>query len=69
MSRERRLKVQNYVLGIKDQKKKAATELYLARYAGFKIQGDGRLEFGIEDEKPRGEKCGKGSGRGSCAVM
>lgn len=40
--------MQFYVLGIEDRRKRAATELYLARYKGFEIGGDGRLGFGLE---------------------
>lgn len=35
-----------YVWGIRDPWKKAATELYLARYPGFVMRGDGRLDYG-----------------------
>lgn len=41
--------MQFYILGIKDQRKRAAAELYLARYKGFVIGVDGRLGFGTEE--------------------
>ncbi|PVH75590.1 hypothetical protein DL98DRAFT_368645, partial [Cadophora sp. DSE1049] len=49
MSRERRQAMQFYILGIRDPGKRAAAELYLARYKGFVVGVDGRLGFGTEE--------------------
>ncbi|KAG4431670.1 hypothetical protein IFR05_012853 [Cadophora sp. M221] len=49
MSRERRQVMQFYILGIADKRKRAAAELYLARYKGFVFGADGRLGFGLEE--------------------
>jgi hypothetical protein len=35
-----------YVSGIRDPWKRAAAELYLARYPGFVMRGDGKLDYG-----------------------
>ncbi|KAH7390426.1 hypothetical protein BKA64DRAFT_710977 [Cadophora sp. MPI-SDFR-AT-0126] len=51
MSRERRQAMQFYILGVRDPGKRAAAELYLARYKGFVVGVDGRLGFGIEEGK------------------
>ena len=57
------------MLGIEDPKKRAATELYLARYAGFKIRRDGRLDFGVEEDRSSVEKCERKLKLGYCVVM
>ncbi|KAH9218187.1 hypothetical protein DL95DRAFT_294087 [Leptodontidium sp. 2 PMI_412] len=49
MSRERRQLMQFYILSIADKRKRAAAELYLARYKGFVLGADGRLGFGLEE--------------------
>ncbi len=46
MTRARRQQVEVYVAGIRDPWKKACMELYLAKYPGFVMRGDGRLDFG-----------------------
>lgn len=47
MSRDRREQTQYYVLQIQDMRKRKAMELYLARYSGFVMYGDGRLDYGL----------------------
>jgi hypothetical protein len=80
MCRERRRLVEGYVRGIADPWKRAATEVYLAQYAGFVIRGDGYLDFGtggweMENEKKRegngGRKrvWGDWGGLGECVLM
>ncbi|KAK0105531.1 hypothetical protein ONS95_004109 [Cadophora gregata] len=49
MSRERRQAMQFYILGIRGPRKRAAAEVYLARYKGFVFGVDGRLGFGTEE--------------------
>ncbi|KAH7311812.1 hypothetical protein BKA65DRAFT_517616 [Rhexocercosporidium sp. MPI-PUGE-AT-0058] len=49
MSRERRQMMQFYILSIADRSKRAAAELYLARYKGFVLGPDGSLGFGLEE--------------------
>ena len=73
MTRARREQVEVYVAGIRDPWKKACTELYLARYPGFVMRGDGRLDYGTRgrDKEVRGVlkwkwDCGEIRG---CGVM
>lgn len=61
---------------IADPREKAVVELYLARYAGFVFDADGRLGFEVEDlggdESGREEDGGMAKdewGWGSCVVM
>lgn len=49
MSRDRREQLQYYVLQIQDTRKRKATEVYLARYPGFVMYGDGKLDFGLAE--------------------
>lgn len=72
MTQARRLQVEVYVAGIRDPWKKATTELYLARYPGFVMRGDGRLDFGTR----KAGQVGKGGSvkwdwraKGGCGVM
>jgi hypothetical protein len=69
MSKERRQQVQDFVLSIRDPWKRATIELYLARYPGFLLGRDGRLDYGLSegDEKIEGWITWKGWG--SCGVM
>lgn len=63
-----------YVAGIQGPWKKACTELYLARYPGFVMRGDGKLDYGT-----RGRETEVGGGYlkdkedwgvfGNCGVM
>lgn len=65
--------MQLYVVEMEDGRKRAATELYLARYKGFAMGPDGRLRFGVEMEgfkeveKPKSERGAKRVG--CCVVM
>ncbi|KAK6579469.1 hypothetical protein PZA11_008064 [Diplocarpon coronariae] len=83
MSSERRKIVYFYVLSLQDARKRAATELWLSRYKGFSMGGNGRLDFGLEIqtwngaggsgsgsvvEEPERVRRGK-LGAGRCAVM
>jgi hypothetical protein len=67
MSRERREEVEVYVNGMEDPWKKAATELYLARYPGFVMGWDGRLDLGTRELGEEGVK--DGGREGGCVVM
>lgn len=49
MSKDRREQMQYYVVQIQDLRKRKATELYLARYPGFIMYGDGRLDYGLAE--------------------
>lgn len=49
MSRERREQVMLYVMSITDVRKRAVAELYLARYPGFFLYGEGGMDFGLEE--------------------
>lgn len=49
MTRERRQAMQFYILSIADKRKRAAAELYLARYKDFVLGADGRLGFGLKE--------------------
>ena len=70
MTRARRLQIEVYVAGIRDPWKKAATELYLARYPGFVMRGDGRLDFGTRKaEQERKAGLVKWDWMGGCGVM
>jgi hypothetical protein len=74
MTRARRQQVEVYVAGIRDPWRKACAELYLARYPGFVMRGDGRLDYGTRgrDEEIGGRvlkgkwDCGE---IGGCGVM
>lgn len=48
MSRERREQAMVYVMSITDARKRAVAELYLARYPGFFLYGEGGMDFGLE---------------------
>ncbi|CZR63068.1 uncharacterized protein PAC_12965 [Phialocephala subalpina] len=49
MSKDRREQMQYYVVQIQDLRKRKATEVYLARYPGFVMYGDGRLDYGLAE--------------------
>ena len=74
MSRARRQQVEMYVSDIHDPLKKACAELYLARYPGFVMRGDGRLDFGTRGRE-REVKAGVLKGKwnwgmlGGCGIM
>lgn len=63
-----------YVAEIHDPWKKACAELYLARYPGFVMRGDGRLDFGTRGRE-REVKAGILKGKrdwsmlGGCGIM
>ncbi|KAK2624885.1 hypothetical protein QTJ16_006078 [Diplocarpon rosae] len=80
MSSERRRCVQLYVRGLADERRRAATELWLARYKGFRMGSHGRLDFGLGEMKtPDGSRSSgldaresaqrEELGRGRCGVM
>ena len=74
MSRARRQQVEIYVAGIRDPWKKSCAEFYLARYPGFVMRGDGRLDYGTwgRETEAGGRFLSRkwGLGRiGGCGVM
>ncbi|CAN5951405.1 unnamed protein product [Sphagnum jensenii] len=74
MTRERREQVEIYVAGLRDPWKRACAELYLARYPGFVMGGDGRLDYGTREEEGglKGDEGRRGwtwSRLGGCGVM
>lgn len=68
MTRRRREQVEMYVRGIRDPWKKAASELYLARYPGLVMRGDGRLDYGTRG-KDGDDRGGHLEGKWGCGVM
>jgi hypothetical protein len=70
MTRERREQVEIYVAGLRDPWKRACAELYLARYPGFVMGGDGRLDYGTrEGEGGEGRRGWTWSRLGGCGMM
>jgi hypothetical protein len=56
-----------FVMGLKDEKMRRAAEIYLARYSGFVLGGEGKLDYGAGDRfvvEQEGE-----AGKGLCVVM
>jgi hypothetical protein len=47
MSRDRRSQMQRFVKGLKDKRQRRAAELYLARYPGFVLDVEGKLDYGV----------------------
>jgi hypothetical protein len=59
MSKERRERMMFYLLGIENQRVRAATELYLAKFPGFMLDERGRLDCRLHEEaveEEQGEK-------------
>jgi hypothetical protein len=50
MSKERRERMMFYLLGIENQRVRAATELYLAKFPGFMLDERGRLDCRLHEE-------------------
>jgi hypothetical protein len=69
MSKERRERMMFYLLGIENQRLRAATELYLAKFPGFMLDDRGRLDCRLHEEvveEEQGEEWGCGK---YCVVM
>ena len=49
MSRDRREQMRLFVMGLKDERQRRAAEVYLARYPGFVLDGEGKLDYGVGD--------------------
>ena len=69
MSKERRKVLRQHVFSMRSEREKRVAELYLARFPGFMLDEDGRLDYGIggwvgEEKENGGEKR-----RGGCVVM
>jgi hypothetical protein len=68
MSRDRRKLMQRFVRRLKDKRQRHAAELYLARYPGFVLDVEGKLDYGvgtrivIEKDEPK-------IGGGCCTFM
>lgn len=71
MSRDRREQMRCFVMGLKDERQRRAAEVYLAKYAGFVLDWEGKLDFGVGDRFVVGEKeeAEKGEGKRWCVVM
>jgi hypothetical protein len=68
MSKERKEMLRQHVFSLRSERKKRVAELYLARFPGFMLDEDGRLDYGIGSwvgsvAEERDEK------RGFCIVM
>jgi hypothetical protein len=49
MSRDRRKQMLLFVIELNDENQRRAAEVYLARYPGFVLDGDGKLDYGVGD--------------------
>jgi hypothetical protein len=49
MSRDKREQMQIFVAGLEDKRQRRAAEVYLARYPGFVLDGEGKLDYGVGD--------------------
>ena len=49
MSRDRREQMRLFVAELKDKRQRRAAEVYLARYPGFVLDDEGKLDYGIGD--------------------
>ncbi|EPE35000.1 hypothetical protein GLAREA_10695 [Glarea lozoyensis ATCC 20868] len=49
MSKERRKVLRQHVFSLRSEREKRVAELYLARFPGFLLDEDGRLDYGIGD--------------------
>lgn len=68
MSRDRREQMRLFVADLKDKRQKLAAEVYLARYPGFVLDGEGRLDYGIGDRFIAADNTAK-IGKGWCLLM
>jgi hypothetical protein len=68
MSRDSRKLMRRFVRRLKDKRQRRAPELYLARYPGFVLDVEGKLDYGVgtrmvvEKDKPK-------FGGGCCTLM
>ena len=49
ISRDRRALMELFVMGLKEESQRRAVEVYLARYPGFVLDGEGKLDYGVGD--------------------
>ncbi|PMD31834.1 hypothetical protein L207DRAFT_572593 [Hyaloscypha variabilis F] len=49
MSRDRRDQMLLFVIELNDENQRRAAEVYLARYPGFVLDGDGKLDYRVGD--------------------
>jgi hypothetical protein len=47
MSRDRRKRMRRFVKRLQDKRQRRAAELYLARYPGFVLDVEGKLDYGV----------------------
>jgi hypothetical protein len=66
MSKEHRKVLRQHVFTLRSEREKRVAELYLARFPGFLLDEDGRLDYGIgnwfesaldEGDEKRGKLC------------
>ncbi len=67
MDRDRREQMRCFVTGLKDEEQRRAAEMYLARYPGFVLDGEGKLDYGVGDRFVVED--GIEEGKNSCVVM
>ena len=49
MPKDRRERMRLFVMGLKEERQRRAAEVYLARYPGFVLDGEGNLDYGAGD--------------------
>ncbi|KAG9231358.1 hypothetical protein BJ875DRAFT_122856 [Amylocarpus encephaloides] len=49
MSRDRKELMRQHVLGLRTERERRVAELYLARYPGFVLDENGKLDYGLRD--------------------
>ncbi|KAE9365019.1 hypothetical protein N431DRAFT_563060 [Stipitochalara longipes BDJ] len=66
MSKERREQMRLFVMELKDNRQRRAAEVYLARYPGFVLDGEGKLDYGVGD---RFAVVKNNQGAGACILL
>jgi hypothetical protein len=69
MSKERRKVLRQHVFSLRSEREKRVVELYLARFPGFMLDEDGRLDYGLQSWSGSVLEEGKESSRKFCIVM